>query len=178
EALVERSELGIEFRFKVPMAPDCEKRFVELAVVAKWPEEVAPPKMYTLPETPSATPGLVVPMPKKPAEVSRAPSVKVPLCKVEKERSPFPPLKFCCRMEEMAAVVVPVLCVTSSVLKARETLVEEVAAPKFERMRAVVEAAAALETSSCACGLLVPTPTKPVVAKKSVEVAARPLVAL
>jgi len=178
EESVERSREVVAGKVRRPKLASEEKRFVELAVVAKCAEEVAPPKMYTLPPTPSATPGLVVPMPKLPAAVKRAPSVSVPAFKVEKERSPFPAPKFCCRMEEMAAVVVPRLWVLSSVRNARETFADEVPEEKFDIYRGVLEADAEFDTSNCACGLVVPTPTKPVVARKMVDVAARPLVAL
>ena len=79
-------------------------------------------------------PGEVVPIPKKPRAVKRAASVREPDLKVAKARSPCavevapllaPPWKIL----KTEAVVVPTLCVASSVLKARETFVEEVAEP-------------------------------------------------
>ena len=51
-------------------------------------------------------PGLEVPTPRLPVEVMRSASVKVPAFRVEKAKSPFPPLKFCWRIEVMEAVEV------------------------------------------------------------------------
>jgi len=80
-------------------------------------------------------PGVLEPMPRNPAAVRRIPSVKSPPRRVAKPKSPLsvevapfptaPPWK----MEKMEDVVVPVLWVASSVLKAREILVLEVALP-------------------------------------------------
>src|SRR6185312_4118999 len=69
----------------------------------------------------------------------------------------------------MDAVVVPVLWVTSSVLNASETFVEDVALPKLERMNGVVEAAELSEASRRACGDVVPTPRRFAEVKTSVE---------
>ena len=88
-------------------------------------------------------PGVVVPMPRNPAPVKRAASVSVPLFKVENVRSPFPPLKFCWRMEAIAAVVVE-MPEMSCVRNARPTDVV-VADPLLTRLKAVVVAAEELD---------------------------------
>jgi hypothetical protein len=158
-------EVAVELTFKfaterlpvnvlVEFAPETFKTLymVEVAAVKFATEPIA-----------KTEPGVVVPTPKFPAEVRRSPSVRAPLRSVANPRSPFevevappvPPWK----MEKMEEVVVPVLCVVSSVLKAKETLVLEVAEPKLERMRAVVEAPLESVTSRRAWGEVVPMPT-------------------
>lgn len=97
----------------VPSDAVCEKRLVELAVVEKMLVVVELPKIYTLPCTANVADGLVVPTPKFPALVSRAPSVRVPDRRVAKARSPFPvcgtPAVPPINTEKILAVVVPVL---------------------------------------------------------------------
>ena len=70
-----------------------------------YKEEVAVVKFAMLLRD-NSEPGEEVPMPTLPALVMRSASESVPEFRVEKRRSPLPPLKFCWRMEEMSAVVV------------------------------------------------------------------------
>ena len=143
EATVEKKAVEVAFtRVVLPLTVSdptfavCPKRFVELAVVAKKEEVVAFPEMKALPATAKVAAGEVVPMPNE-VPVKRATSARMPDWRVENARSPFafcgtppvPPWK----MEKMDAVEVPVLCVVSSVRKARPIWVEEVAEPKLER---------------------------------------------
>ena len=69
-------------------------------------------------------------MPRLPDEVKRAASVRVPLFRVEKARSPLPVLKFWVRMPVIAAVEVAL--VMSLALKVRREAVE-VADARLER---------------------------------------------
>ena len=69
-------------------------------------EEVAVPETLSAPLTENTVPGEEVPMPKLPPEVKRPASVSVPLFNTENVRSPLPPLKFCWRIDVIAAVVV------------------------------------------------------------------------
>ena len=69
-------------------------------------------------------------MPILPDEVNRAASVRVPLCRVEKLRSPLPVLKFWVRMLVMAPVLVAL--VMSLALKVRREAVD-VADARLER---------------------------------------------
>lgn len=80
---------------------------VKALVKVTVPVAVRFPAILTLPLTSRRVPGEVVPRPRKPAEESLMPSVKMPDFKVEKARSPVPPLKFWVRMPVIADVVVP-----------------------------------------------------------------------
>ena len=110
-----------------------ELMVVEPAWRPKYKVEVAEATKLPTFCTESMEPGVEVPTPRKPPLVMRAASVKVPDLRVAKARSPFA----CCGTPPVPpwntlkteAVVVPVLCTMSSVLKARETLVDEVAEP-------------------------------------------------